>query len=805
MFVCPDKTRSDLEWDRLLDALASRASSRPGRAALLALPFLDTEADVRQALGEVREAMELAVTGDPLPVPPLESAAPLAARAQKGELLTPVELRQVLSLVAAVRVLAAFARRRAERCPLLARALRAEHEPSLALLEGRIAPALAEGDALSDQASPALGELRGRVRTLRERVVRKIQEALGQYEGALADRFWTQREGRYVLPVRSDALERVPGIVHGASASGATLFVEPRSVVDLANQHRVAEVAVHREEERILAELSALVGEHADAVVRGEETLVRADSRGASGRFALELELGFPDVGRPERGRPSLDLPRARHPLLALAGVPVVPSHLVLEPGRALVVSGPNAGGKTVALKTAGLAALLVRAGLPVPASAGAFVALFDRVSSDVGDEQSLVKNLSTFSAHVVNLAAVLADATAETLVVGDELASGTDPREGEALAGAVLEALANRGATVAVTTHYEGLKARALTDARFVNASVGFELATMRPTFVVTLGVPGPSSALAVARRFGIDERVIGRAEELLSREDASFAELVAKLEEARRHAEHDRRALEAERAAVAREREELLAGRAALRDRQTSALDKEGQALLAAVRKARDELKRAEGQLRAGAGGGDKREAAAVVAELGAMTALGAPLEAELHKLRAREPEQPLVGELRVGQRVFVPKLRAEADVVELLSGRRARVAAGSLKLVVEVSELRAPAPREKPRDPKKPKRGGLLFDAAADPDVPIQTAENTVDVRGLRSHEAVSMAEQFLDRAMGEGRRVAFVIHGLGTCALRDAVRGELGSGGYVARFRPGREGEGGDGVTVFWLKG
>ena len=292
-------------------------------------------------------------------------------------------------------------------------------------------------------------------------------------------------------------------------------------------------------------------------------------------------------------------------------------------------------------------------------------------------------------------------------------------------------------------------------------------------------------------------------RAEELLSREDASFAELVAKLDEARREAEHERRALEVERAAVARERAELEVGRAALRDRQTSALDKEGQALLAAVRKARDDLRRAEAELRAGAREGDKRAAAAVVAELGAMTALGAPLEAELHKLRAREPEQPVVGEVRVGQRVFVPKLRAEADVVELLSGKRVRVAAGALKLVVDASDLRAA--RDKPREAKKPKRGGLLFDAAADPELPIQTPDNTVDVRGLRAHEAVAMAEQLLDRALGEGRRVAFVIHGLGTCALRDAVRSELGASGYVERFRPGREGEGGDGVTIFWLRG
>ena len=420
---------------------------------------------------------------------------------------------------------------------------------------------------------------------------------MSRYEAVLQDRFVTEREGRWVLPVRNDAHERFPGIVHATSSSGATLFVEPRAVVPMGNRLKVLEADVKREEEAVYARLSALVSDALPSVDAAARALAIADVRAATARLAHEQALVFPEIV----DEPRLDLKRARHLLLALDLPHVVPSDLVLQAERAIVVSGPNAGGKTVALKTMGLAALMVRAGIPCRAPRGAPSGLFDVVLTDVGDDQSLQKNLSTFSAHVSNLAAILLETTRGALVLLDELAGGTDPREGEALAAGVLDSLCARGGAVAATTHYEGLKALALADSRFVNASVGFDLATMTPTFQLAMGVPGSSSALAVARRFGMPGTVIERAERFLTREDQSFEVVVKKLHDERAALELARAAAE-ERETEARHLRTRLEGELeTARSREKRALGEEARELMDRLRRAREDLREAQARLRA------------------------------------------------------------------------------------------------------------------------------------------------------------------------------------------------------------
>lgn len=413
-----------------------------------------------------------------------------------------------------------------------------------------------------------------------------------RYEPVLQDHFITEREGRWVLPVRSDAHERFPGIVHATSASGATLFVEPRAIVPMGNRLKVLEADVKREEEAVYARLTAEIAEALPSVEAARDALASADVRAATSKLASELELSFPEVV----DAPRLDLRRARHPLLVLdfarrgggprppneAAPRVVASDLRLESGRAMIVSGPNAGGKTVALKAMGLAALMVRAGLPIACADGSVVGLFDVVLTDVGDDQSLQKNLSTFSAHVSNLASVLQDTTKGALVLLDELAGGTDPREGEALAAGVLDSLCARGGAVAATTHYEGLKALALVDPRFANASVGLDLATMTPTFEVAMGVPGSSSALAVARRYGLPGTVIERAERFLAREDRTFEAVVKKLHDERAALELARAAAEDREREAAQLRANLLVELEAAKGRERRMLSDEGRQLM-------------------------------------------------------------------------------------------------------------------------------------------------------------------------------------------------------------------------------
>ncbi|MBV9947729.1 MAG: Smr/MutS family protein [Myxococcales bacterium] len=783
-----------------------------GRDLALGLPFAATREEARDALAQSAEAMSLLAAGRPLPASGVDDVREGIERARIGATLSPVELRAVGKMLGAARALRRFLASRRAELPALHRACATD--PTLDELADEIDGSFDPDGSLADRASPRLRELRGEWHAARQRMLARMQELLGRYDAVVQDGFVTEREGRWVLPVRSDAHERFPGIVHATSASGATLFVEPRAVVPMGNRLKVLEAEVKREEEAVYTRLTGLLADALPSVQAVADALALADVRSAIARLARDLDLTLPELS----DEPRLDLQRGRHLLLALdLASGVVPSDLSLDAGRAMVVSGPNAGGKTVALKTMGLAALLVRAGIPVPCAPGSVVGLFDVVLTDVGDDQSLQKNLSTFSAHVQNLAAILQETTRGALVLLDELAGGTDPREGEALAAGVLDSLCARGGAVAVTTHYEGLKALALADGRFVNASVGFDIATMTPTFRLAVGVPGSSSALAVARRHGMPATVIERAERFLTREERSFEAVVQRL--------HDERAaLELARAAAEqREREakdaavRLDAELAAARSRERRALTDEARELMDRLRRAREELRGVQSRLRAKRVEADAvREAERVLERVGGEVAIGGPLEPLL--VRAEDPggRRPVQGvDLRKGARVWVPRLRAEADVIEVLGGEQVRVSAGPLKLTVPARELQAVvAPEPTPARPplravgaaapaRVPGASRAEGGGAAPPAPPLATSDATCDLRGLRVDDAVAMATSFLDRAVNEGRDVVYLLHGHGTGALREAIREELARSAYVARFAGAAPDQGGEGVTVVWL--
>ena len=763
-------------------------------------------------LGEAREAKDLLDTGEPIPLVELADVSAALGRVGASGVLAPVEIREIGRVLAAARVLRRYLGTRRSRAPGLYTAC--STDPSLDTLADELAAAFDADGSLSDRASPLLKELRGQYQTARTRLLSRLEELMTKYEGILQDRYVTEREGRYVVPVRSDAHERFPGLVHASSSSGATLFVEPRAVIDLGNRLKVLEAEVQREEIAIYTRLSSRIGDMLASVVGAVNALARADVRAATARLAVDLQLRFADVVDDAL----LSLVRARHPLLLLdaleAGTDsVVPSDLAISARRAVVVSGPNAGGKTVALKTMGLVALMVRAGLPVPCGDGSRVGIFEVVLSDVGDDQSMTKNLSTFSAHVKNLVRILDDTLPGALVLLDELAGGTDPREGEALAAGMLDSLTARGGAVVVTTHYEGLKALALADDRFENASMGFDIAHMSPTFRLAQGVPGSSSALAVARKFGLPSTVIERAEKFLTREDLQFESVVQKLND-------ERAALELARAAVATREAETealkkqLAGElASARDREQRHLSKEAESLVAAVRRAREELREIQQRLRSkkidlpGA-----REAEKALDRIAAQVAIGGELEPLLLKEKAATaaPERPSAepSSLKKGAKVYVPRLRAEAEVLDVHADGTARVQAGPMRLVLPATDLRMAdaAPPPPPPPPAAAGKGAIAGGAPRDPaglEVAMQTSDNTVDLRGLRSEDAVSLAITFLDRALNENRHVCFLLHGHGTGALKDAVRKELKASPYVRFFRAGNSGEGGDGVTVAWL--
>lgn len=781
-----EKALHDLEWTRLVEAVVARCHGP--RAGLLELPLAETHAGAERALAETSEAMALLVSGDPLPLDGLRDVREHVARVSRMGVLEGGALRDLTVTLAAARTLRRFLASRREVAPRLYEAC--PLDPGLDALHEELAASVDTDGALFDHASPELRALRTETANLRARLVAKLTEIVRDKSELLSDEFFTQREGRYVIPVRRDTHERVDGIVHGTSASGATVFVEPQAIVIHGNRLRMALAEQEREEARIFATLTELVRERLPTLTVAIDALDHADLRSAMARFGQDVRARV----LPLASAPVIALDRARHPLLALDGAQVVPNDLPLAAGHALVVSGPNAGGKTVALKTMGLAALMMRAGLPIIADEGSTVGFFDRVLTDVGDDQSLVKNLSTFSAHVTNLASILREAGPGSLVLLDELAGGTDPEEGAALACGVVDALCRAGAAVAVTTHYEPLKAMASRDSRLRNAAVGFDVERMLPTFELALDVPGASSALAVAARFGIPRAVVEFAEAVLPEQSRTFDELVRKLEAQRQALATERASAESLRVEAQALRAEADARLTAIRAREQERIGKDAQKLLDAIRAARDELKAARRAVRE-AKTDAQLEAARVAVEEAARVAEAA---------RAKEPEVAAHGappaSIAVGDRLFVPRLKLEAEVVEGPVRGKIRVAAGPMKLWVDVADVRGSAsetarvePVPAPREHTKP-RGRA-----------IRTADNTLDVRGLRVDDALSMVETFLDRLFGQEEPVAYIQHGVGSGALRDAVRELLGrSTRYVESFRDGSPDEGGNRLTVVTLR-
>ena len=791
---------ADLEWPRLLNALAERCASVAGSMLARDLEFAAHPTERTRVEGLHREAVELLRRGAPLPVgdvPPVHAAL---ERLRAGAVLDGGELRSFGRLLADARVLRRFLGAHSGPAPLLLQAYGTD--PTLDRVADGLADAFDADGTLSDRASPRLAQLRADYKGSRERLLNRLHDSIAKHSAIVQDSFVTEREGRFVVPVRADAHERFQGIVHGTSSSGATLFVEPRSVVPLGNRLKVLEGEVEVEIQVVLATLTERLSDVLTSLLGAVRALAEADLRAAVARLSADLLLEFPCISDAAQ----LNLKRARHPLLVLRQRAVVPSDLVISAGSALVVSGPNAGGKTVALKTMGLAVLMVRAGLPIAADPESEVGLFDRVLTDIGDQQNLQNDLSTFSAHVKNLVAILDEAHGRTLVLLDEVAGGTDPKEGEALAAGLLDSLCLRGAAVVVTTHYEGLKILALGDPRFANASVGFDFTTMTPTFRVALGIPGRSSALAVAARFGMPSSVIARAERFLSTEEVAFETLVEKLQRERAAVDMAKEALDEKLAAIDAERTELRRAIDDAKARDRAALEKELEDFRQRLRAAKEELR--HGRERAKHKGADgEREAERLFDSLSHKVSIGGDLGRLPDERTENEADRWQNGaaafQAHKGQRVYVSRLRADAEVLEVLPSGQVRVVAGAMKLVVDASDLGPPRTTQAGAAGLRPmlkshQRNVRAANAA--PSVVVRTKENTCDLRGLRTDEAQSFAASFLDRAMTRGDHAVFLLHGHGTGALKEALRKEFSRETSVHSVRPGDQAEGGDAFTV-----
>ena len=643
-----------------------------------------------------------------------------------------------------------------------------------------------------DEASPSLRRIRREMRGAQGEIVRMLEKFVARLESRfqVPDMSVTVRNGRFVIPVRREARSVVGGIVHDTSSTGGTLFVEPPAAVEAGNRIRELEAEELREIDRILAELTEIIRPLRESLVAAFEAMIVLDSLYARARFATRHGCGVIEFGEPQNG---FNIIGGRHPLLVAQGITVVPFDLSLEPSeRTLLISGPNTGGKTVLLKSLGLFAAMAQSGIPVPVSNESRLAIFDDVYADVGDEQSISSSLSTFSAHLKNLAEVLRSATSASLVLIDELGSGTDPVEGAALGGAILEALTRRGSLSVATTHLGALKELAAEVDGVVNASLQFDSVALAPTYRLIKGIPGRSYGLSIARRLQLPEDVLERAEARLPTGERDVNALLAELE-AREQTLGDREKEAAEIAEDAKSRARRVA------ERESAVREKERNAERDARREARKLLLDARAEV-------DRtirelKESAAVAADEAAREARRKmeQLAASQGQALAKLEEVPAVDEkahgtgdtaVREGDYVSVGTLGGRTAKVVELRGDEAVVAFGSVKMTVPRPELsRASAPQ-----------GGERVQVPIRGDIPEVEAKSEIDLRGLRAGEIEDVVMQAVDSAIRADLKSLRIIHGKGTGALRERVAEMLRKESRVASFRLGAWNEGGAGVTV-----
>ena len=770
-----ERSLNTLELPAVRALLAERSSFIPGRELAQHISPVLTLREAERLQDETEAARALIRAQPSAGIGGARDIRDALRRARLGGALDP---EQLIAIADTVRAAAKLFTDIHPYPPLAALAQYAR--PPRALAEA-IEHAISGTYEVLDRASPRLGSLRAELRAAQARLQQRLDGLLKSADlaRALQEPIVTQRGGRYVVPVRTEMRSAVKGIIHDQSASGATVFIEPLEILEANNALREAELAERAEVQRILDELSRRVEKDADELDAVVSALARIDLAMAKALFADAFECERPVLD--DRGR--LDLIAARHPLLVSQGTAVVPIDVSIgKDFRALVITGPNTGGKTVTLKTIGLLVLMAECGLQIPAQKGSRVPLVKRVFADIGDEQSIAQSLSTFSSHLRNVVATLADAERGDLALLDELGAGTDPDEGAALAMAVLQALLERGVLVAATTHYPELKAFALNTPDVRNASVEFDPETLRPTYRVHVGLPGASNAFAIASRLGLDRDVLDRAESHLSELHRSLertlreaerqrTELASTLDEARIAAEDARRATSGAEREAARVRED--AERALRRARA------EADELLLQARRA---LRHAE-QAR------DKAAKRNLVDE--AREAL-AQAERTREAVPAGTAPAPARVPIAVGSPVLVDGVSDPGVLLAVDDKGMAEVAAGALRLRVPASSLReAPAPELATRPTRATVHGSAT-------DVPLQ-----LDLRGARAEEALAVLDRYLNDAAVAGIDRLRIVHGKGTGALRTAVREMLSSHPLVREQVPASPSEGGDGATIVRL--
>lgn len=786
------KTLRTLEYPRILSALAAQCHFNPARERALEMqPSADLD-EVRALQSETSDAVALITLHPGTTIGGARDLRPIVEDALRGIVLEPSRLLQVKdSLVAARNIKRVFQKDQGE-FPAL-ESISEQLPESLGLVR-LISKVVSDQDEILDTASEKLGRIRRELRTQHTRLKNRMDQMLKKPEVAkyLQESIVTQRNGRYVLPLKAEARTNVPGIVHDQSASGATIYVEPQVMVEANNKFRKLELDERDEIQRILAELTAKVAEHGPVLQEMVEVLTRLDLAFARGRYALELNA-FPPILHPfpkkqGDGHPGvvLRLFGARHPLLDPHQVVAIDVALDKET-YALIITGPNTGGKTVTLKTVGLLVLMAQSGLHIPASGSSEISLFNNIYADIGDEQSIEQSLSTFSGHITNIIKILEKVDRRSLVILDELGAGTDPQEGAALARSLMSNLLDRGITTLVTTHHPDLKAYAHSTPGVINASVEFDLKSLRPTYHLTIGLPGRSNALAIAGRLGLPDEIIQAARGTLDPTDLQADDLLDEIHRQRKLAEDSRAAAERAHQEVEKLRIQLADRIVEVENERLENLEnlrqksrKTLQSLKNDLKKIKDEIKKdqvPEEQIE------QLEEKAKLIEE-----EVSQPVQSKKTKLDLPIPTGPI----REGDKVYLRALGKKGLVLSV-NGNAVEIQVGNMRVRAQKSDLEHTAQEEAPEV-----EAG--YETIVRTPTEVVSPGMELDLRGQQVDEALENLGYFLDKAFLARLPWARIIHGMGTGRLRKAVRDVLKAHPQVDHYEPGKEGEGGDGVSV-----
>ncbi|MBW6410886.1 endonuclease MutS2 [Clostridium weizhouense] len=777
-----------LEFNKVKEKLKKYAHSSVAKKKIDELEPFDNVYEINNNLNESNEALEVLMKKGTPPLEGLFDVNESLERAKKGGTLTPEQLLKVGGMLRATRKMKEFFKREEqeeayERLEDLAYILAPVTD-----LENEIEKAIVSEEEISDKASTTLYNIRRSLKEKNSSVREKITSIVKSNAKYLQDSLYTMRGDRYVIPVKAEYKSAVPGLVHDQSSTGATFFIEPMSLVNLNNEIKELMLKEKAEIDRILTALSLKVKDHSDECESNFKVLIQFDFIFAKGKYACTLNAIKPNV----REDGIFNIILGRHPLIEADKV--IPSDIYLgEEFNTLMITGPNTGGKTVTLKTVGLLHIMALSGLLIPAKDNSSISFFKEVFADIGDEQSIEQSLSTFSSHLTNIVRIIENADDKSLILFDELGAGTDPAEGAALAVSILETLRNRGAKLIATTHYSELKAYALKTQGVENASVEFDINTLKPTYRLLIGVPGKSNAFEISRRLGLNDEVIKSAKEYMSNENLQFEDLIRELQEksiiAKKEA-RDAKLIRSEAEELKRSYEQKLAKLDQTRDKVYMEARSEAKEIVANAKDEADEILKAMRELE----------------KLGISTGGRQRLEEERKKLkdsleerekklhRIKEDNGELIEKVTLGMEAFLPSLNQTVVIISMPDSKgEVQVEAGIMKISVKLKDLRKT--KQTKAEKVKKKREVKLN---------LSNVESRIDLRGLDAEEACYRVDKYLDDAYMSNLGEVTIVHGKGTGVLRKAINDMLKRHPHVKNYRLGGYGEGGDGATIAELK-